>query len=288
MFEFNNKEKINTISEVLIANLEKQISSENTSAGLAAYESPSGKPIRTITRQWLEKSTTKVNGEVVEDKRSADLEVDSNEDTKEVEIKTKSKLRSLVLTIARRLNKYRPGLVISVDYKDQQYEYKLKRPLGFWPEYPDFEPDLTPEEMLCAGIYEGWLFRDCYVEFPREWYLKALDLDKIAILRPMKRYNKFNIYASDYVLNWKEEDSETKDKEDLSELTKHDPRGFAQWYFRFYIGRRIPTVDRVRIRRWIQFKKKFLPLIKSCDKDDLNCKPRLRQAMLCWGIDLKE
>lgn len=259
---------------------------ENTAAGLTTYESPFGTIHSYQTKLVSTKSIVKEPDGNIKETNSGKLEVQgTNVSEQELEIRSKSKYRSLVIMNSKKLVWFKPSRTITVNYPDQpNYTYKLRRPMGQWPEYPEFQPDLTPEQILCAGIFEGWKYRDCYIEFPREWYLKALDLNKIAILRPMRKYNKYNAYPLEYVLEWREE-KEPEEPEDESLLHQHDPRGWLQWYFRFYLGRRIPRVDKVRIRRWVFFKKKFMPLLRGCRKGDLNCKPRLKQAILCWAID---
>jgi len=265
------------LKETLLENI---LTKENSASSLTVYENPTVKLNRETEKVEIKKE--EINGKTVKDERSASFEIEDNsEDEKELEIKSKSKLKSLVLTVSRKLIRYKPGLTISVDYPDQKYTYKLRRKIGHWPEYPMFQPDLSPEEILCLGVFEGQIFKDSYVEFPREWFLEAIELDKISVRYPLKRYNRYNVYALDYIVNFREEN----DDKDDSELRVHDPRGFLQWYFRFYLGRRVPTVDRARIQRWIQFKRRFLPMLKNCKKGDLNCKPRLKQSILCWAID---
>ena len=199
------------------------------------------------------------------------------------DIKSKAILKNLVMKHSKRLIKYKPGLVLSVSYSDQkEYEYKLSKRIGIWNEFPQFKPELKPEEILKSGVFEGKIVNDCFREFPREWFLSALEANKLSVLRPMRQFNYFGVIGMSLVDNWRDEDHD-------SVLDQVDPRGFFQWYCRFYLGRREPKVDRKQIMRWISFEKKFKKSIEqSCKKGDNRCKPRIKQSMISWGFDPKK
>ena len=75
-----------------------------------------------------------------------------------------------------------------------------------------------------------------------------------------------------------------KDIED--EKFKEDPLGWFQWYCRFKMGRRIPHIDRIQIKRWKAFGDRHIPAIKkNCDEGDMQCRRRQRQAVLQWAYD---
>lgn len=212
-----------------------------------------------------------------------DAETDSTE-VEEIEsdgdIKSKSVLKSMVKRFSKRLSKFRPGLEITCNYKDQkEYTYKLSRRVGVWNEYSSFKPELTPPEILKLGVAHGKKFNDCFREFPREWFLDALDADKLSVLRPLKKFNYYKVDEDVHVEDWRDEDHD-------SLVDQNDPRGWLQWYFRFYLGRRDPSVDKKQINRWIAFNKRHTQLIKSsCKEKDDRCKPKVKQAMLSWAID---
>lgn len=201
----------------------------------------------------------------------------------EQDVKSKAVLSALVKRVGRKLLKYRPGLEITISYKDQlEYTYKLVKKVGVWTGYPMFKPELTPSEILSLGVWGGKKFNDSFREYPREWFLSALVANKLSVLRPLKNINEFKVFEYPGLEDWRDTDEDApKDPE--------DPRGWLQWYMRFYLGRRIPNIDRRQINRWVAFNKRFKQMIESsCKEKDIKCKPKIKQAMLSWAIDSRK
>ena len=227
---------------------------------------------------------TFLESEEVSDEGDSEASVLGDEEIEnDGDIKSKAVLKTMCKRFSRRLLKYKPGLEISVDYRDQRnYTYKLTRRVGIWTEYPAFKPELTPSEILNLGVFEGKKFNDCFREFPREWFLDAIEANKLSVLRPMKKVNYFKVPSVSMVDNWRDEEHD-------SLMDSVDPRGFLQWYARFYLGRRDPSVDRKQINRWIAFTKKFKKMIEiSCKEKDDRCKTKVKQSMIGWAIDPKK
>ena len=68
-------------------------------------------------------------------------------------------------------------------------------------------------------------------------------------------------------------------------IFKEDPLGWFQWYYRFSIGRRIPHIDEIQIKRWKNFRRHVIAIKKNCESADINCRRRQRQAILQWAYN---
>lgn len=163
---------------------------------------------------------------------------------------------------------------ITVNDKMQKgYTYRLTEPIGknF---HQDFKPELTPKEMLELGVFDGKYMTDCGKEFPKSWYINA----KLSPEKPNPELNFFKIHASKSLKYWKEK----------GWIYYEDPRGWFQWYCRYYMGRRIPEEDERQIKRWKAFKRHIGQLKKNCKKGDMNCRRKQRQALLHWAYDSRK
>ena len=166
-------------------------------------------------------------------------------------------------------------------------------------DYPQFRPNLTPEEMIRMGSFGGTYFRPIYSSIvnrviepdeamrglPGHWF-EGLDKEKM-------------VYSSDY--NNKVNKYKVKCGQGLKEwemsgwITPYDPYGWFQWYCRFYLGRRCPDDERQVKRgigvmgekgRWRQFlAKKCLESGKPIESalDDYSISPKVRQLLQHWG-----
>jgi hypothetical protein len=163
-----------------------------------------------------------------------------------------------------------PGRKIIVnDLMQQDYGYYLSEPEGehF---HPDFKPDLTPKELLKLGIFGGKYMTDCRAEFPADWFAEA----KLCHERHLPELNYFGVNASKPLSYWRAK----------GWIYHEDPRGWFQWYCRYYMGRRCAD-DLRQIKRWLAMKRHILQLKKNCIKGDLSCRRRQRQALLHWAYD---
>ncbi len=154
------------------------------------------------------------------------------------------------------------------------YVYVLTEPAGKNLD-SEFKPELTPKEMLELGAFGGRYMRDCRKEFPEDWFKKA-KLHSEGRPGHSPELNYFKVDASQPLAVWRE-------KGWINE--EHDPRGWFQWYCRYYMGRRLPEEDRKQIKRWKAIKRHIAQIKKNCRKQDIKCRPKQRQALLHWAYD---
>jgi hypothetical protein len=156
------------------------------------------------------------------------------------------------------------------DKMQRGYSYELvaRRGRDF---APGFEPELTPAEMLRLGVFGGKYMTDCRKEFPTSWFTRA----KLSPARRDPSLNFFGVDASQPLSVWRKR----------GWLHPDDPRGWFQWYCRYYMGRRTPEEDLRQIKRWKLIKRHVAQLRRHCEKGDLTCRKRQRQALLHWAYD---
>lgn len=136
---------------------------------------------------------------------------------------------------------------------------------------PDFSPELTPKQMLRLGVFGGKYMTDCRKEFPADWFTKA----KLCPERHDPALNHFKVNASKPLWYWRKK----------GWIYPDDPRGWFQWYCRYYMGRRLPEEDKRQIARWKAIRRHISQIHKHCKPGDLACRPRQRQAVLHWAYD---
>lgn len=159
------------------------------------------------------------------------------------------------------------------DLMQQSYEYELTEPVGKNFD-PEFKPDLTPKQMLRLGVFGGKYMTDCADEFPDDWYKEA----KLFHEFHDPKLNFFGVNASQPLSVWQKK----------GWIYKEDPRGWFQWYCRYYMGRRIPEEDKRQIKRWRAFKRHWAQVKKNCKKGDYDCRKKQRQALLHWAYDSRK
>ena len=155
------------------------------------------------------------------------------------------------------------------DKMQTEYRYKLTEPVGRNFDV-GFTPELTPKQMLELGIFGGKYMTDCMKEFPGSWFKEA----KLCSERHDPRLNFFGINASQPLSVWREK----------GWIHPDDPRGWFQWYCRYYMGRRHEDDER-QIRRWKAIRRHIAQIQNNCFPGDLNCRKKQRQAVLHWAYD---
>lgn len=153
------------------------------------------------------------------------------------------------------------------------YRYELVAPIGRKFD-PEFDPDLTPKEMLRLGVFGGKYMTDCQDEFPKSWFLRA----KLSPDRPNPALNYFGVSASQPLAEWQRK----------GWISPDDPRGWFQWYCRYYMGRRLPQEDIRQIKRWKAMRRHVSQIQQHCEVGDVSCRRRQRQALLQWAYDSRK
>jgi hypothetical protein len=129
--------------------------------------------------------------------------------------------------------------------------------------------------MFELGCFGGKYMTDCKKEFSKNWFTKA----KLCHEKHDAKLNFFGVNASQPLSVWRKNGW-------INE--KHDPRGWFQWYCRYYMGRRLPEEDQRQIMRWIKIRRHIGQIRKNCRAGDIYCRPKQRQAIMHWAYDSRK
>ena len=158
------------------------------------------------------------------------------------------------------------------DLMQKGYRYQLVAAMGR--DFQEsFNPQLTPKEMLSLGIFGGKYMTDCREEFPASWFEK----EKLSPKKHDPALNYFGVNASQPLAVWREK----------GWIYEEDPRGWFQWYCRYYMGRRCKDDER-QIKRWRAIRRHIAQIKLNCKPGDATCRPRQRQALLHWAYDSRK
>jgi hypothetical protein len=166
----------------------------------------------------------------------------------------------------------KPLLITVNDRMQVNYRYQLTEPPGKNFD-TEFKPELTPKEMLELGIFGGKYMTDCRREFPRSWFTAA----KLCSETHDPELNFFGVNASQPLSVWRKK----------GWINPNDPRGWFQWYCRYYMGRRHEDDER-QIRRWKGIRRHIAQIKDNCLPGDLDCRKNQRQAVLHWAYDSRK
>jgi len=181
--------------------------------------------------------------------------------------------------------------------------YRNKNGTINFPDFPEFKPNLKPNEIFKFGSFGGTYWRpikssitnknykDKHLKFPKKWWK---DIDNSFITLPYEKYdkniNKYKVFCG----------SELEDWENAGWIKKYDPYGWVQWYCNFYNGRRLKSkegkeYDKFQIGRWMRFagergrfRNSLITYIKRKNTtfDDYQVSPKIRQSLQHWGYIL--
>ncbi|OCF33588.1 hypothetical protein I316_04661 [Kwoniella heveanensis BCC8398] len=162
-----------------------------------------------------------------------------------------------------------------------------------------FTPNLTPEDMFAGGAFGGGFFADTYSNILKSPMSASDDIATLSFTLPNARKlltnpipdgenNRFRVRAGQSLQEW----------EKAGWIWGQDPRGWAQWYVRFWEGRRCEDDER-QVRRWLKvagptgrFKRALLKkLVQSGGQSalaDEDIGAVLRQCLWQWGYEMTE
>jgi hypothetical protein len=164
-------------------------------------------------------------------------------------------------------------------------------------DYPDFIPNLTPQEIFKMGSFGGTYWRPIYSSvtkkkyknkhkvYPKSWW-KGISKEMLVTSWDNydKSINKYNVKVGTTLDFWEEKNW----------ITKYHPYGWVQWYCDFFTGKRSPDDER-QIKRWIRtagpksrFRRMLINLIKKHKGkyNDFNISPKVRQTLQHWAYIL--
>jgi len=159
--------------------------------------------------------------------------------------------------------------IVVNDRMQSGYSYEISAPAG-QDFAPDFTPHIAPPDMLEMGVFEGKYLNDCTAEFPPAWF----DAAKLSDVADVSK-NYFGIKSRQPLSVWQQK----------GWIYGPDPRGWFQWYCRYTLGRRLPEVDSIQIKRWRGFARHAGQIRANCYPGDVFCRPKQRQALLQWSYD---
>lgn len=167
----------------------------------------------------------------------------------------------------------------------------------YFKDYPDFRPNLSPQQIFEMGSFGGTYWRPIYskvtkkkyknqhLKYPKSWWK---NVSEDCLILPWKNYdksiNKYGVKVGTTLEFW----------ESKKWITKYHPYGWVQWYCDFVMGKRCPDDER-QIDRWMKtagpnsrFRKWLINMIidKKAKYNDYDISPKIRQTLLHWGYEL--
>ena len=213
----------------------------------------------------------------------------SHMDKRILKIKTVEDMMAILKDKGRPLSSFKAGDTIYAWNKMRKsYSYRLAVDPGT---KMAFKPYASPGLMLAMGAFEGKYLNDCLLEFPAEWFWNAIFMDKLRPGEPDVSVNLMGVDSRqplDFWVKsgWVPGGHKKGMHPELSDIRINpDERGWFQWYCRYWMGRRIPVLDKIQISRWAAFTRHAGQIKANCDPGDIQCRPRQRQGLFQWSHD---
>ena len=163
----------------------------------------------------------------------------------------------------------------------------------YFKDFPEFKPNLTPQQIFALGSFGGSYWRPIYSSITKKSY--KYKHKEFKWLRTLPKHKISNVLCENSVNNYKVRvGTSLRFWEDKGWIHPRDPYGWVQWYCRFYDGRRSDDDER-QIDRWLKltgpkgrFRKWLITLIhkKKGYWNDHDISPKIRQTLQHWGYRL--
>lgn len=169
------------------------------------------------------------------------------------------------------MNVFVKGQTVHVQNRMQTTSFVLLHDQGYFADWPVFKPAFTPGQMLRLGVFEGKYLCDCQQEYPAEYFYKS----RLSPEKPDPTHiNCFKAKSRNPLSEWKAH----------GWINPQDPRGWFEWYCRFYLGRRTPD-DHRQILRWLRFAPRWQGMVNKLGMQNVENRKVTRQALLQWAHD---
>ena len=208
-------------------------------------------------------------------------------DKRILNIKSVEDMAAILQSKGRPLDSFKAGDTIQVWNKmKKSYSYTLAVDPGT---NLAFKPYATPGEILAMGAFEGKYLNDCLLEVPAEWFWNAIMLDKLRPGEPDVSVNLLGVDSRQPLSFWVKSgwvpgSGKKGMHPELSDpKINPDERGWFQWYCRYWMGRRLPVLDKIQISRWSAFTRHAGQIKANCSPGDIECRPRQRQGLFQWS-----
>ena len=167
----------------------------------------------------------------------------------------------------------RKRTIVVNDKMQRGYRYALTVPTGRNFD-PEFRPQLTPRRNASSWRVRRQIPDGLQSRVPAELVFarQAREEGRDCSL------NYFGVDASQPLSVWRKK----------GWIHRDDPRGWFQWYCRYFLGRRSPDEDARQIRRWKAIRRHVRQIQRNCEPGDVTCRPRQRQALLHWAYDSRK